>query len=169
MPGLTPGSATAKEAEIPGVTHDGQLALTTQELKAMATEKLGLQPTFGRPFASLSSPNRWAQIGGAVILLMVLTAIFADMLAPYNPYEISQILQFKPPSTAHWLGTDEFGRDLFTRLIYGARIALFIGLTASLCRRHRWGGPRGDQRLYGRQGRPDPTARHGRVAGLSCC
>ena len=66
-----------------------------------------------------------------IILLMVITAIFADIIAPYDPYEISQRLQFNSPSLEHWFGTDEFGRDLFTRIVYGARVALFIGLTAA--------------------------------------
>jgi peptide/nickel transport system permease protein len=69
--------------------------------------------------------------GGVIILLMVLTAVFAEVIAPYNPYEINQTLQFKPPSLEHWLGTDEFGRDQLTRLIYGARIALLIGLSTA--------------------------------------
>ena len=69
--------------------------------------------------------------GGAVILLMVLAAIFAHVIAPYDPVAIDQRLQFSPPSLEHWFGTDEFGRDQLTRLIYGARIALFIGLTTA--------------------------------------
>ena len=69
--------------------------------------------------------------GGAVILLMAAVAIFADVIAPHDPFELSQRLQFGPPSLSHWLGTDEFGRDVLTRLIYGARIALFIGFAAA--------------------------------------
>src|ERR671922_1205710 len=69
--------------------------------------------------------------GVAVILVMVLAAIFADFIAPYDAYELNQRLQFRAPTLAHWLGTDEFGRDVLTRLIYGARIALFIGLASS--------------------------------------
>lgn len=69
--------------------------------------------------------------GGAIILVMMLTAIFADVLAPYDPHAMNQRVQFTAPSTNHWFGTDEFGRDLFTRIVYGARIALFIGLTAA--------------------------------------
>jgi peptide/nickel transport system permease protein len=69
--------------------------------------------------------------GGAVIVLMVLAAIFAGAIAPYDPVAIHQRLQFSPPSLAHWFGTDEFGRDLFSRIVYGARIALFIGFAAS--------------------------------------
>ena len=69
--------------------------------------------------------------GAAVIIAMTFTAVFADFLAPFDAYELNQRLQFKAPTLAHWLGTDEFGRDLLTRLIYGARIALFIGLASS--------------------------------------
>src|SRR5262247_3912261 len=69
--------------------------------------------------------------GVAVILVMVLAAVFADFIAPYDAYELNQRLQFRAPNTAHWLGTDEFGRDVLTRIIYGARIALFIGLASS--------------------------------------
>ena len=69
--------------------------------------------------------------GAAVILLMTLAALFADVIAPYDAYELNQRLQFGHPNLAHWLGTDEFGRDVLTRLIYGARIALFIGLASS--------------------------------------
>jgi len=69
--------------------------------------------------------------GGLIVLVMLLTAVFADVLAPHDPFEISQRLQFKPPSLAHWLGTDEFGRDILTRLIFGARVALFIGMAAA--------------------------------------
>jgi peptide/nickel transport system permease protein len=69
--------------------------------------------------------------GAAIIVLMALAAVCADFIAPYDVYEINQQLQFKAPSLAHWLGTDEFGRDVLTRLIYGTRIALFIGLASS--------------------------------------
>ena len=56
---------------------------------------------------------------------------FSDVIVPYDAYELNQRLQFGHPNLAHWLGTDEFGRDVPTRLIYGARIALFIGLASS--------------------------------------
>src|SRR5262249_60966853 len=66
--------------------------------------------------------------GVAVILVMVLAAVFADFIAPYDAYELNQRLQFRAPNMAHWHGTDEFGRDVLTRIIYWARISLFIGL-----------------------------------------
>lgn len=92
-------------------------------------------------------PSRWARawkalgkfimtkplgaIGGAIILVMILAAVFAPQIAPYDPYELNQALQFGAPSLSHPFGTDEFGRDLFTRIIYGAKIALIIGFSAS--------------------------------------
>ena len=53
------------------------------------------------------------------------------MLAPYDPYVGDYGLQFARPSAEHWFGTDEFGRDVMSRIMYGARIALFVGFTAS--------------------------------------
>src|SRR5215471_10419949 len=70
--------------------------------------------------------------GAVLILVMALAALGADFIAPYDAYELNQRLQFHAPSLAHWLGTDEFGRDVLTRLIYGSRVALFIGLASSL-------------------------------------
>ena len=70
--------------------------------------------------------------GAVVIVLMALAALFAEAIAPYDAYELNQRLQFGSPNLAHWLGTDEFGRDVLTRLIYGARIALFIGFASSV-------------------------------------
>jgi peptide/nickel transport system permease protein len=70
--------------------------------------------------------------GGALIILgMFFVALFAAALAPYDPYQGDYALQFARPSAEHWLGTDEFGRDVLTRIMYGARIALFVGFTAS--------------------------------------
>ena len=112
-------------------THDGQIALTTQPLKPIRVGKHWAPTHTWAAILKFISTKPLGAIGGGVIFLMVLTALFADVLAPYDPYEISQRLQFKPPSAQHWLGTDEFGRDMLTRLIYGARIALFIGFTAA--------------------------------------
>ena len=71
--------------------------------------------------------------GGAfIILAMLFVAAFAEGLAPYDPYQADYALQFGRPSAEHWFGTDEFGRDVLTRIMYGARIALFVGFAASL-------------------------------------
>jgi peptide/nickel transport system permease protein len=69
--------------------------------------------------------------GGAIIVVLLVVGAFSDVLAPYDPYHADYGLQFTRPSAEHWLGTDEFGRDLMSRLIHGARIALFVGFSAS--------------------------------------
>jgi len=71
-------------------------------------------------------------LGGAVIAVMLFVALFASALAPYDPYQADYAQQFAAPSAEHWFGTDEFGRDVLSRVMYGARIALFVGFTASL-------------------------------------
>jgi len=66
-----------------------------------------------------------------IIVVMMYAGIFSEWVAPYDPLEIdwSQILA--PPSWEHWCGTDAFGRDIFSRIIYGSRTALIIGFTSS--------------------------------------
>jgi ABC-type dipeptide/oligopeptide/nickel transport system permease subunit len=65
-----------------------------------------------------------------LILLIVLTAIFADVLAPYDPLAPHPEIRLSPPSWAHPFGTDDIGRDVLSRIIYGARISLWVGLLA---------------------------------------
>jgi peptide/nickel transport system permease protein len=71
-------------------------------------------------------------VGALLILAMLVAAVFAGALAPYDPYLADYGAQFARPSAEHWLGTDEFGRDVLSRILYGARIALFVGFAASL-------------------------------------
>ncbi len=68
--------------------------------------------------------------GLVVILAMIITAIFAEMIAPYDPYELNMRDALAPPSAAHLLGTDTIGRDTLSRIIYGTRTSLEIGLIA---------------------------------------
>jgi peptide/nickel transport system permease protein len=69
--------------------------------------------------------------GALIILVMLLVAVLAPALAPYDPYLPDYAAQFARPAVDHWLGTDEFGRDVLSRIMYGARIALFVGFAAS--------------------------------------
>ncbi|MPZ99942.1 MAG: ABC transporter permease subunit [Dehalococcoidia bacterium] len=69
--------------------------------------------------------------GGAVTLLLVVIAIFAGFIAPYSALEHSNET-LKGPSAAHWLGTDQFGRDVLSRIIHGARISLYVGVAVTL-------------------------------------
>jgi peptide/nickel transport system permease protein len=71
-------------------------------------------------------------IGAAVIVVMLAVATFASALAPYDPVVNDFGAMLSPPSRAHWLGTDSFGRDVLSRLIYGSRTALIVGFGASV-------------------------------------
>lgn len=78
-----------------------------------------LTPFLGRPIALL---------GLIVLVALATAAIFAPMLAPYDPSRIEPVARLIPPNAAHWFGTDQFGRDTFSRVIYGSRLALLIGV-----------------------------------------
>ena len=69
---------------------------------------------------------------GMIVLLLIFVAIFADALAPYPFYEMHLRDRFQGPSAQYFLGTDHIGRDLLSRLIYGARLSLIVGLAATL-------------------------------------
>src|SRR5688572_2401375 len=66
-----------------------------------------------------------------IILAMTVAGIFAEWVAPYDPLHIDFAAILQPPTWEHWGGTDAYGRDIFSRLIYGARTALVISLTSS--------------------------------------
>ena len=65
--------------------------------------------------------------GLLVLLVFVLLAVFAPMIAPYSPSKLSIVNRLKPPSELYWFGTDEFGRDVFSRTIYAGRLSLLVG------------------------------------------
>ena len=69
-------------------------------------------------------------LGGGLIILLVATALLAPVLAPYDPIKIKSSERLQRPSAAHLLGTDDFGRDILSRVIYGARISMLLGLGA---------------------------------------
>ena len=71
-------------------------------------------------------------IGAAVIVLMLLVAALAPVISPYDPVAIDFGAMLAVPSSSHWLGTDSFGRDVLSRLIYGSRTALLVGFGASI-------------------------------------
>jgi peptide/nickel transport system permease protein len=70
-------------------------------------------------------------VGGAIVLTMLLGAVLADVLTPYGFAQTSLRERFISTSQAHWLGTDEVGRDMLTRILYGARISLYVGFGAT--------------------------------------
>jgi len=92
-----------------------------------------LRPPTGRSaLLRAFNANKASWIGLAIVVLVVLAAVFAPLLAPHDPLEQNIIDRLKPPTVDHPLGTDYFGRDTFSRLLYGARISLIIGAGATL-------------------------------------
>jgi len=110
MPGSIPASATAEELARPGAQRAGWFGVAVDFARR-------------RPLGA---------IGAAIILLMVVMAATAGLIAPYNPLENDYAAMLSAPSAEHWLGTDAHGRDVLTRIIYGSRTALLVGLGASL-------------------------------------
>ena len=76
--------------------------------------------------------NRLAMLGLIVVAVMCFVAVFAEVLAPYSYTKTDFGRLNEPPSRDHWLGTDQLGRDLFSRMIYGARISMIVGLGAQV-------------------------------------
>lgn len=106
---------------------------------ASAIPDSGLEPGWLRAAVRLVGPalarlsrNRSFVVGAALVLFVLMVACFANVLAPYDPVRSNFRLRFAPPSAAHWFGTDHFGRDLLSRVIYGGRVSMEIGLLVVL-------------------------------------
>jgi len=82
-------------------------------------------------FRRLVKEKPLGTFGAVVTLLLLLTGILADFITPYGMNEALPLDFLTGPSAAHWLGTDQIGRDLLTRIIYGARVSVIVGLAAT--------------------------------------
>ena len=94
------------------------------------------------PTNTASSDSIWAKVkknvlrkplgamAALIIATLIFVAIFAPLLAPFDPYKINSARLLQAPSVSHWMGTDEYGRDIFSRIIWGSRISLLVGLMA---------------------------------------
>ena len=107
------------------------MATNLELAHATASANLAPRLTVAEEVAKFVRTKPLGAIGAAIILGMLGLALFAGLLAPYDPYNGDYGQQFARPSAEHWFGTDEFGRDVLSRIMFGARIALFVGFTAS--------------------------------------
>lgn len=105
-----------------------QTAPTWRSWLSTDTPRSRLQARLGRVWAGWTSfrRNRLAMAGLLIVAALVVVAALAPLLAPYHPYAQDLANRLQPPGAAHWLGTDGFGRDILSRLIYGARLTLMI-------------------------------------------
>lgn len=104
------------------------MAETTMAVKPV---KLKKQSEFVRVFKELSK-NQTAMLGLIILLIEVILAILAPVIAPYDYMEMDIVAAQQGPSLAHWFGTDELGRDIFSRVLYGARYSISMGVLAVL-------------------------------------
>ena len=89
-----------------------------------------MQPRYYKTLLHALKQNPLMLAGAGIVALVSIIAIFAPLLAPYDPDHIVIRDMLLPPSAEHWCGTDTLGRDVFSRLLYGARISLLVGLVA---------------------------------------
>ena len=87
---------------------------------------------FAKATLKAFNTNKTSWIGLVVFLIVVVAAAFAPVLAPFDPNDQNILEKLRAPTFEHWLGTDSFGRDTLSRLIYGARISLIIGVVSTL-------------------------------------
>lgn len=92
----------------------------------MAETRLTSSMIFWQKFKKQKS----AVVAGVFILFLVLLAVFAPLIAPYDPYETDYGMAMMPSDSKHWAGTDIYGRDILSRIIYGTRISLSVGVSS---------------------------------------
>ena len=103
-----------------------------QTLNETLQSQIGEQDGAREKLLRLCRQNKLAVVSAVVILLILLMAVFAPLIAPYGEAEPDALNRLQPPSAEHWFGTDELGRDVFSRVLYGSRLSLAIGILAGL-------------------------------------
>lgn len=89
-------------------------------------------PSRSNAFWTALRRNRLSWVGFGLLLVIILVAIFAPWIAPHDPLKQNIVSRLEPPSAEFWLGTDSFGRDILSRVIYGSRISLMVGFVSIL-------------------------------------
>jgi peptide/nickel transport system permease protein len=87
---------------------------------------------FGEPLRAFLRQSVLARIGFAIVCLLVLLALLAPWISPAKPAAQNLAVRLQGPSFSHWMGTDELGRDILTRILYGARVSLFVSICVVL-------------------------------------
>lgn len=103
-----------------------------QTLNETLQSQIGEQDGAREKLLRLCRQNKLAVVSAVVILLILLMAVFAPLIAPYGEAEPDALNRLQPPSAEHWFGTDELGRDVFSRVLYGSRLSLAIGILPSI-------------------------------------
>jgi peptide/nickel transport system permease protein len=117
-------------------TDSGRPVLPTSSVGAAVAVAVAVpprtRPWYADVWIQMLRKKPLGTIGGVIVVVMLAAAVLADVVTPYGFAQTSLAERFITVNGAHWLGTDQLGRDLLTRLIYGARISLYVGFGAVL-------------------------------------
>ncbi len=102
------------------------------EVAVPASRAVTGRPTVRSVLARFCRKKPLGAAGGLVMLLIVLTAVFADQLQTHDPISTDAARSLAAPSPEHWLGSDHLGRDIYSRIVHGARVSLIVGIASTL-------------------------------------
>jgi peptide/nickel transport system permease protein len=98
---------------------------------AIAADDLALPPARRFSMWRAIRRNPTVALGAVLLAILVVMAVFAPLIATSDPFKIAPVNRLRPPSERWWFGTDQFGRDVFSRTVYGARVSLIVGLSVA--------------------------------------
>ncbi|NUH83296.1 ABC transporter permease [Bacillus firmus] len=84
----------------------------------------------GADLAKALIRNKMSLVGGSIVFIYIILAVLAPLISPYDPYEIDLVNKLQPPSSDHIMGTDDKGRDIFSRILYGSQLSLAVGFVS---------------------------------------
>jgi len=125
---LSPDSKDPKQVKAERVASDASAALTAERVAAAGGKKRA--QSYWAVSWNIFKKNKLGMFCLLVVILLVLIAVFAPLLAPYDPYAQELSNRYQSPGGLHLFGTDEFGRDLLSRMIYGCRVSLSVGVVS---------------------------------------
>ena len=108
-------------------SNDVHDQIDNEETHEVNKEIHGAEESFLKEILRKLYKSKTAMFGIIILTILIITAIFAPLLAPYDPLEANILSRLQMPSAEHWLGTDNLGRDILSRIIYGSRISLQVG------------------------------------------
>lgn len=98
---------------------------------AIAADDLALPPARRFSMWRAIRRNPTIALGAVLLTVLIVMAVFAPLIATNDPFKIAPVNRLRPPSERWWFGTDQFGRDVFSRTVYGARVSLIVGLSVA--------------------------------------
>lgn len=111
-----------------GLSKNSKASEKDRELNQELAAQLGESDTFMDKMKRMASNNKLAVFSAILIMIFIFLAVLAPLITPYDLEEMDLMARLSPPSAQHLLGTDELGRDVLTRLLYGARVSLAVGI-----------------------------------------